>query len=640
MLFRALVCGHICGATACARWSPCSRSRSGVAIALAIDLANATAVASFASSVNVIANHVNLQVLGVGRGFDERTMLRVQARRRACSLRSPADRRTRSWSARAPGDPFSGEILRVLGVDLLRPLPHDAVAAVATPGGVAPRATQRRSVTCSINGHGAFVIAARRDALSSARRAATLRRARRRPAGALAGRAVFPPRVAGVDSSVVFVDIATAQEIFGKVGRLDRIDCVVDPARLPAVTARGRGACCRRARARSSRRCAPARSSACCAASSSTSPRCRTSRCSSACISSTTRSRSRSCSAGPRSARCARSARRAAQIFRAFLAEGALFGVVGSLLGLALGCRAGAVLGRRRLADRRHALRRHARRPRRSTIRCVLLKAFVVGVARRDALGDRAGARSGARRRRRWRCARRLRAAHRRGFAARRALGGSRLFAARAALLTRLPAIDDDSGLRLRVGLAASSPAARSARRSRSSGVSRLGAPRVRDGVSAAAELAAGEPARVAAPQQRRGRVADGRDRDDGQRRDPDRLVPHDGRRVGRRNAASADSSCGRSALHDAIDRRALLAARAATRSRAVPGVAAVDTFRAITIPFRGAHHDARRDRSSARSPTRNKLRFLGVADTRSSAPARLPGTDDVARQRTVRDPL
>jgi hypothetical protein len=50
----------------------------GVAIALAVDLANATAVASFASSVNVVSNHVNLQVLGVGRGFDDRTILRVQ----------------------------------------------------------------------------------------------------------------------------------------------------------------------------------------------------------------------------------------------------------------------------------------------------------------------------------------------------------------------------------------------------------------------------------------------------------------------------------------------------------------------------------------------------------------------------------
>ncbi|MBD5654987.1 MAG: hypothetical protein IAI50_07365 [Candidatus Eremiobacteraeota bacterium] len=76
-LFRALVLGHLRS----------NRLRAlvtliavglGVAISLAIDLANATAVASFATSVNVVASHVNLQMLGVGRGFDERALLRVR----------------------------------------------------------------------------------------------------------------------------------------------------------------------------------------------------------------------------------------------------------------------------------------------------------------------------------------------------------------------------------------------------------------------------------------------------------------------------------------------------------------------------------------------------------------------------------
>jgi putative ABC transport system permease protein len=47
--------------------------------------------------------------------------------------------------------------------------------------------------------------------------------------------AILPAAVAGLDTSVMFVDIVTAQELFGKVGLLDRIDLVVDPARLPAV---------------------------------------------------------------------------------------------------------------------------------------------------------------------------------------------------------------------------------------------------------------------------------------------------------------------------------------------------------------------------------------------------------------------
>jgi len=44
--------------------------------------------------------------------------------------------------------------------------------------------------------------------------------------------------VAGVDSNVAFVDIATAQHVFSKAGRLDRIDCVVAPEALDALRER------------------------------------------------------------------------------------------------------------------------------------------------------------------------------------------------------------------------------------------------------------------------------------------------------------------------------------------------------------------------------------------------------------------
>ena len=46
---------------------------------------------------------------------------------------------------------------------------------------------------------------------------------------------IIPRGAVGIDSSVVFVDIATAQETFGKIGLLDRIDLVVEPARLADV---------------------------------------------------------------------------------------------------------------------------------------------------------------------------------------------------------------------------------------------------------------------------------------------------------------------------------------------------------------------------------------------------------------------
>ena len=229
-LFRALVLGHLRS----------NRLRAlvtlvavglGVAISLAIDLANATAVASFASSVNVVANHVNLQVLGVGRGFDERALVRVQ-NVDGVSYAGPTIEESVVVGAR-PGDPFSGEILRVLGIDLLRPLPHDENANVASLG----------EFVAAGSGPDPYALIARRGAIVSHRIAARYHLVPGSVLGALAGdrsvrfrvAAVLPAAVPGLDSSVVFVDIATAQEIFGKVGLLDRIDLIVDARRLPEI---------------------------------------------------------------------------------------------------------------------------------------------------------------------------------------------------------------------------------------------------------------------------------------------------------------------------------------------------------------------------------------------------------------------
>jgi putative ABC transport system permease protein len=231
MLFRGLVLGHLRN----------NRLRAlvtlfavglGVAISLAIDLANATAVSSFASSVNVVANHVNLQVLGIGRGFDERTLLRVQAVD-GVQYAAPTIEESVVIGAR-PGDPFSGEILRVLGVDLLRPLPRGEGAQDATPGAFSATAGGGPNPTTIVDGRGAIV--SQRIATKYHLHLGSMlvglsgdRTVRFRIS------AILPAGIAGLDTSVMFVDIATAQEVFGKVGLLDRIDLIVDDARLPAV---------------------------------------------------------------------------------------------------------------------------------------------------------------------------------------------------------------------------------------------------------------------------------------------------------------------------------------------------------------------------------------------------------------------
>ncbi|MEO6913574.1 MAG: FtsX-like permease family protein [Candidatus Baltobacteraceae bacterium] len=192
----------------------------GVALVFAIDVANSTAVASFSSSVNVIAGHVDLQVFGVGDGFDERTLLRVQ-RQNGITAAYPIIEDELIVGERR-GYPESGEVLRVIGMDVTRPLPR------AMPSGSVI------DLNRFINGNG--VIISERVAWQYHARSGEILHAY---AGIrrvdLYVSAVLPANTAGVDSSVAFVDIATAQDLFLKVGRLDRIDLDADPTRLPAI---------------------------------------------------------------------------------------------------------------------------------------------------------------------------------------------------------------------------------------------------------------------------------------------------------------------------------------------------------------------------------------------------------------------
>ncbi|HEY0799040.1 MAG TPA: hypothetical protein VGD50_07805, partial [Candidatus Baltobacteraceae bacterium] len=151
-LFSGLVLGHL-RANALRSVVTLIAVGLGVAISLAIDLANATAVDSFASSVNVISNHVNLQVLGVGTGFDERILSRVE-RVAGITYAAPAIEDSIVVGAR-PQDPFSGEILRVLGVDVLRPLPSDSGSS-DTPSAFDESAASVDTFTL-INGGGAII---------------------------------------------------------------------------------------------------------------------------------------------------------------------------------------------------------------------------------------------------------------------------------------------------------------------------------------------------------------------------------------------------------------------------------------------------------------------------------------------------
>ncbi|MBD5655764.1 MAG: FtsX-like permease family protein [Candidatus Eremiobacteraeota bacterium] len=614
-LFRALVLGHLRS----------NRLRAlvtlvavglGVAISLAIDLANATAVASFATSVNVVANHVNLQVLGVGRGFDERALLRAQAVD-GVTYASPTIEESVVVGAR-PGDPFSGEILRVLGVDLLRPLPHDEAAGTASLG----------EFVAAGNGPDPYTLIARRGAIVSHRVAERNHLKVGGTLEALAGdrtvrfnvAAILPASVPGLDSSVLFVDIATAQEIFGKVGLLDRIDLVVEGRPLGAVRNAVAAVLPHGARA--------------------IEPAVRTNE-----IKRMLRSFQLNLAAlsyiamlvgmyliyntvaisvvqrRPEVGTLRALGATRGQIFRAFIAEGATFGVFGSLLGLVLGSvlaqlAVGAVS---RTVDTMYVAT-HADRVFYDPL--VLLKAFAVGtvLATLSALFPALEAASTA-------PAITMRA---QGFERQRkrpgmglALVGIALFLA-AYLLTFIPAVDGiplagyAAGLLIIFGgslcvplaIAAVASAARAltARLSPAGliGATNLGASIRRNSVAVASLM-------VAIAMMVSVAILIGSFRTT--------VV------AWADETLRADLFVRPLGLQDAsYDAR--FSPAVATKIRKLPGVVAVDTFRAISIPYRGSITTlgAADFRTIA---DRNKLRFLGNVDTRALAHT-LPGTDNV----------
>lgn len=222
-LFRALVSGYA-RTHALRSFVTLFAVALGVASAYAIDLANSTAIGSFANSVNVVANRVNLQVVGVD-GFDERSLLPIE---RVAGVQSASPVVEGEIVVGARGFD-GGEIVRAIGIDITRAVLPPGVDEAQPAGG-------SFDLHRYIDGNGIFV----------SRR---ISRSYHAPlGGALVGYAgarrvalpvmgVIPPSTVGVDSSVAFVDIATAQTLFHSVGRLDRIDIVAAPQDLDRVRA-------------------------------------------------------------------------------------------------------------------------------------------------------------------------------------------------------------------------------------------------------------------------------------------------------------------------------------------------------------------------------------------------------------------
>ena len=200
----------------------------GVAVVLAIQLANRSALGGFRAAMDAVAGRTSLEVVGAGVGVDE-SRLADLAWLRAWGDVSPVIEG--DATALFGGD--RGEAVRVLGVDILQDQPFRDYRLLRDAGASA-RPTAREFLDLLVDPssvvvgagfarrHGLVVGSPLEMAMGDSVKHVTVR-------GVLGTEG--PARV--LDGNFVLMDIAAAQWAFDRLGRVDRVDVLLaDPSRL------------------------------------------------------------------------------------------------------------------------------------------------------------------------------------------------------------------------------------------------------------------------------------------------------------------------------------------------------------------------------------------------------------------------
>jgi putative ABC transport system permease protein len=192
------------------------------ALAIGTHLTGIAATSGLLASGDELSAHADLQIVASGRGVDERILSHVRDVAGVDDARAVL---TGSGVIGARlGDAASGETLRIVGVDVLQPIPGLSGSGIVLAGPYAPSGATLD--TRLIFDGGAIVSdrIARAYALHKGDRFEVLADGRMQ---ALRVAYVLPASVSGVDSQTTFVDLSTAQSLFASVGYVERIDCTV-----------------------------------------------------------------------------------------------------------------------------------------------------------------------------------------------------------------------------------------------------------------------------------------------------------------------------------------------------------------------------------------------------------------------------
>ncbi|MCH8266002.1 MAG: ABC transporter permease [Acidobacteria bacterium] len=193
----------------------------GVGVILAVHLANRSSIGSFETSLTEISGRTNLSILAPN-GIDEQLLPRVAEMLGTEVKISPVMESTAVVAS-------TREVLRVLGIDIVQDSPFRDITLAGT------NLSQRDFLLLLSDPHSLVVSQnfARRNGLSPG---STIRLLVNDREDSYTVRGILALEGPGktLAGSIAIMDIAAAQLVFGRLGKLDRLDLIVPPEQLPA----------------------------------------------------------------------------------------------------------------------------------------------------------------------------------------------------------------------------------------------------------------------------------------------------------------------------------------------------------------------------------------------------------------------
>lgn len=202
----------------------------GVAVVVAIDLANGSASRAFALSTETVTGRATHQIVGGATGLDETLYPKLNAP--GLHAKAPVVEGYISVAPDANG--ATRPPLRLLGIDPFAEAPFRAFLSSTTSdaqsGGFETLLSRPATVILAASTANTLGVAAGEsfEALISGRREQLTVAGILTPADEASRRAL---------DGLLICDIATAQEVLGQVGQLSRIDLIADETALPALQA-------------------------------------------------------------------------------------------------------------------------------------------------------------------------------------------------------------------------------------------------------------------------------------------------------------------------------------------------------------------------------------------------------------------